>query len=203
MIGLVCTLLGTPATIGAALAMNRLGASREPERRMREVAFEVASPPKPPRPKEEQPERKTPPRRASSRAAPPAPSLAAELPGVDLDLAAFRPEGLSAVDERVLGDLEDVVHTESTVDRRPVARVTSPIEVPAGARARNQSGRVLLSLLIGADGAVKRVKVLEADPPGVFEEAAIRSVSTWVFEPATYRDRPVEVWATLPVEFAP
>ena len=203
LFGMACALLGAPATVGAALAMNRLGASKAPEARAREVAFEVVTPPKPPRPKEEPPEKRPPPRRTSRAPSPPAPALAAELPGVDLDLAAFQPERLAAVDERVLGDLDDVVHTESTVDRRPVARSTSPIDVPAGARARNLSGRVVLSLLIGADGAVKRVKVIEAEPPGVFEEAAIRSVSTWTFEPATYRDRPVEVWATLPVEFAP
>lgn len=204
LLGLLSALLAGPATLGLVLALNHFGTARPPEARSREVAFQVAPPP-PRKPPERPEERRPPPPRRAARpvAAPPAPTLAADLSGVDLDLPGFQPEPLRAVDEAVLGDLADVVHTESTVDRRPVPRLTTPIEVPAQARARNLSGRLLLSVLIGADGAVKRVKVLEAEPPGVFEAAAIGAVSTWTFEPATYEGRPVEVWASLPVEFNP
>ncbi|MEZ6187574.1 MAG: energy transducer TonB [Planctomycetota bacterium] len=107
------------------------------------------------------------------------------------------------MNDEVLGDLDEVVHTEDTVDSRPVPRETTPIEVPARAKAQHLGGRLVLSLLIGADGRVRQARVLEADPPGVFEDAALVAVRGWVFEPATYQGRPVEVWATLPVEFAP
>lgn len=204
LLGLACALLAGPATLGVVLGLNRLGAAKKPEARAREVSFQVeptAKPPPPPKPEQQKP---PPPRRAPRHAPlPPLPALAAELSGVDVDLPAFQPEPLRAVEDAVLGDLEDVVHTESTVDRRPTPRVTSPIEVPPAARARNLAGRVVLSVLIGDDGAVRRVKVLEAEPPGVFEDAAVRAVSSWTFEPATYKDRPVEVWATLPIEFTP
>lgn len=204
LLGLACALLAGPATLGAVIGLNRLGSARAPEARSREVSFQVEPPPPrtpPPRPERQKP---PPPQRAPRHAPlPPLPSLAADLSGVDVDLPAFQPEALRAVEETVLGDLEDVVHTEATVDRRPTPRLQTPIEVPAAARARNLAGRLVLSVLIGDDGQVRRVKVLEADPPGVFEEATVRAVSGWVFEPATYKDRPVEVWATLPIEFKP
>ncbi len=205
--GVMAALAGAPATLGLVLTLNRAVAGPPPDAGPRDVAFQVqAPPPRPkPRPPEEQqrPPRQAP-RNAPRVALPSAPTLGAELSGVDVGLSAFADGALDAVRaDDALGDLDDVVHTEDTVDARPQPRLTTPIEVPAAARARNLSGRVVLSLRIGADGRVKAARVLEADPPGVFEEAALSAVRGWEFAPATYRDRAVEVWATLPIEFQP
>lgn len=199
----LCMALAAPATLAAVLTLNRYGSPPEQVSGPREIQFEVKPPPPPKPPKQERrrPQR----RRQSPRRAPlpPPPDLGAQLSGVDLGLGDLQLSSLDAVSDQVLGDMDDVVHTESTVDTRPVPRETTPIEVPAVAKARNLSGHVLLNVLIGKEGQVLQVKVLEADPEGVFEDAVIQAVRNWTFEPATYRDRPVEVWATLPVEFQP
>ncbi|MGE0711436.1 MAG: energy transducer TonB [Planctomycetota bacterium] len=202
--GLAVMLLAAPATLAGVLALNRYSTASEAAPATREVSFQVEPPaPKPKAP----PKRRAEPRRqarAPQRALlPPPPSLGPALSGVDLGLDAFKPQGLAGVADAALGDLQQVVHTEETVDRRPQPRVTTPIEVPAAARSRNLSGRLLLSLLIGKDGRVRQAKVLEAEPAGVFDAAALSAVRTWEFEPATYRGEPVEVWAALPIQFQP
>lgn len=203
--GLLVTALCAPATLLLVLAMNRAVAAPDKDRGGGEVSFQVqqqAPKPKPVKKEPPPPERRAP-RSATRAAAPPAPSLGSELSGVDVGLSAFGVDPLETVSDDALGDLGDVVHTEETVDSRPTPRVTTPIDVPADARARNLSGRVVLSLRIGADGSVRAVKVLESTPPGVFDAVVTAAVRGWEFEPATYRGQPVEVWATLPVEFSP
>ena len=200
---LACMLVGAPATLAAVLTLNRFSQPPADAHGPSEISFEVKPPPPPP-PKQA-PERRPPrPSRAQPRAAlPPAPALGAELSGVDLGLGALDLVSLDAVSDSVLGDMDDVVHTESTVDQRPAPRETTPIPIPALAKQRNLSGHVLLNLLIAKDGRVKQVKVLEAEPRGVFEDAATVAVRGWLFEPATYQGVPVEVWATLPIQFQP
>lgn len=203
LLGLAFSLAVPPLTVAGVLGMNSLISAPEVAT-SREVSFEVepqAPKPKPKRRQTRKPQRRN--RSTQRTAAPPPPSLSAALSGVAFDLPAYELGSLDAVGDEVLGDLDDVVHTEETVDTRPVARSTVPIDVPAQAKAKHLKGRLVLSLLIGADGRVRQARVLEAEPAGVFEEAALRSVQQWVFEPATYQGRSVEVWATLPVEFAP
>lgn len=203
--GALCALVGAPATLALVLGLNEVAGRPPDDGGPREVSFHMAPPPpKPPPPRREEPPPRPAPRSAPRAALPPMPTLGAALTGVDVGLSSFAAgAALDGVADEALGDLKDVVHTEDTVDSRPVPRATTPIDVPAAARAKNLSGRVVLSLRIGADGAVKAVKVLEADPPGVFENVAVRTVRGWTFQPATYRGRPVEVWASLPIEFQP
>ena len=63
------------------------------------------------------------------------------------------------------------------------------------------STMMLLSVLIGPTGAVEKVKVLESQPSGVFDDVAIAGVQGWKFEPAQYKGENVRVWATQKVSF--
>ena len=58
-----------------------------------------------------------------------------------------------------------------------------------------------LRVLIGKSGRVEKVKVVDASPDGVFDEAAVSAVRTWQFEPALYRGEKVRVWAKQVVRF--
>ena len=60
---------------------------------------------------------------------------------------------------------------------------------------------VTVSLLVAADGSVERAKVVAAEPPGVFDAAALDAVRAWRFEPASYGGKPVKVWARQVVRF--
>lgn len=53
---------------------------------------------------------------------------------------------------------------------------------PPVALRRKLEGDVVLELRIEADGSVSSARVLSADPPGVFDEAAVAAASRWRFE---------------------
>lgn len=55
-------------------------------------------------------------------------------------------------------------------------------EYPRGAERRNIEGYVVVQYTVTADGSVKDVKVVEADPEGVFDDAATAAVNQWKFE---------------------
>lgn len=85
------------------------------------------------------------------------------------------------------------------VDEEPVRlRIDDPV-YPEVARSAGIEGTVLVRVLVGKDGTVKDVIVVEPIP--LLEEAAKRCARTAVFRPAISQGRPVEVWVMMPVKF--
>ncbi|HEU0152663.1 MAG TPA: energy transducer TonB, partial [Arenimonas sp.] len=58
-----------------------------------------------------------------------------------------------------------------------------PPRYPLTAMRRKLEGQVTLEFTVQADGSVSGARVISADPPGVFDEAALVAVSRWRFEP--------------------
>lgn len=73
-----------------------------------------------------------------------------------------------------------------------------PLRYPETAADQDLSGRVVLLILIDELGMVVEASVISADPPGVFEEAALESFSSVMFSPAIRHGRAVK--SRLPVE---
>jgi protein TonB len=82
---------------------------------------------------------------------------------------------------------------ELLIDVPPLASGMDPKEprikfipqYPAEAAEMQLEGFVVLSFNIGADGSVQNLKVVESEPPMVFDRAAKRAVSRWNFRPAS------------------
>jgi protein TonB len=55
---------------------------------------------------------------------------------------------------------------------------------PRMAQERGIEGRVIMSITIMPDGSVRDVRVVEAQPRGVFETAAVRAVQRWRYRPS-------------------
>jgi len=72
-------------------------------------------------------------------------------------------------------------------------RPLSPVapEYPAAAQAREINGEVMLALRIDEFGTVQEARVVMAEPPGYFEEAAVRALQSAHFAPAQRDGRPV------------
>lgn len=85
------------------------------------------------------------------------------------------------------------------VAARPTTR--TPPRYPASARAAGTTGVVVVQIHIDETGAVDDVRVVESTPPGVFDEAAIESVRSWHFEPATSAGRPTASWVRQTIRF--
>jgi TonB family protein len=81
----------------------------------------------------------------------------------------------------------------------PVAITRVPAEFPADAGVA--SGTVVLRIVVGVDGAPREPEVLESAGPA-FDEAAIRAVLLWRFQPALRDGRPVESRIRVPFELA-
>lgn len=68
------------------------------------------------------------------------------------------------------------------------------------ARRVRIEGIVILQLTLDKQGVVQDVEVLKELPMGL-TESAVKTVSTWRYEPATLNDQPVEVLMTVTVKF--
>ena len=67
--------------------------------------------------------------------------------------------------------------------------------------ASGTSGKVVLRILVAADGSVKDVVVEHAEPVGVFEASTIDAARQWSFNPAIKDGEPAEGWVRVPVDF--
>jgi len=67
------------------------------------------------------------------------------------------------------------------LDERPLIR--TPVHPVFPSAAPVESGRVVLKLLINEAGAVDRTVAVQADPPGVFEQAAMDAFAAARFTP--------------------
>ncbi len=193
-------LFGSGLMVALIISMNLSDQGSEQKGGEKKTSLELAQKPKAkpqaapkPKPKPQKPKR-------AQQA--PMPDLSSALAGVDLGIPEFAMGDLMGSGSELIGDVsKDMTMTESTVDSVPKAAERAPLEYPKAAKRKGIEGYVLFNLLIGKDGKVIRTKILEAQPEGVFEDAATMSVSQWRFEPATYKGEPVKVWAKQKIAF--
>ena len=81
----------------------------------------------------------------------------------------------------------------------PVVRVQPAY--PRRAKQAGIEGYVTMEVLIRADGTVTRARVMESDPPRLFDEAALRAIERWKFRPKIVNGTPVEQRAKQTIEF--
>lgn len=109
---------------------------------------------------------------------------------VSTDSVAAGAAGKPAAEEPAVED--PVVERAAPVavrDQAPVSvssltrtRYSAP-KYPRSAERRNQSGWVDVIFTVAMDGTVKDVEVKNSQPEGVFDDAALRAVNKWAFEP--------------------
>ena len=63
---------------------------------------------------------------------------------------------------------------------------------PPGAKAEGIEGYVVIRYDVTARGTVVNAQVMEAEPEGVFEQAALAAIVQWRFRAATEAGKPVE-----------
>ena len=64
-------------------------------------------------------------------------------------------------------------------------------EYPERQLARNIEGWVMLQFTITADGGVADIEVIDGEPEGAFDNAAIRTLRRWSYQPKMVAGRPV------------
>jgi len=64
-------------------------------------------------------------------------------------------------------------------------------QYPDRAASRGIEGYVVMEFTITETGAVTNIKVVEANPPGIFDRAAIRAMERWKYKPKIVDGKPV------------
>ncbi|MDP3302203.1 MAG: energy transducer TonB [Sulfuricurvum sp.] len=90
---------------------------------------------------------------------------------------------------------------DGSVDTSPKVLTRTEMEYPSNAAKEGLHGYVVVNVLIDTDGNVEMVKVLESQPSGVFDDAAMRGVKDWKFTPAMSKGKPVKMWAKQKIKF--
>lgn len=89
------------------------------------------------------------------------------------------------------------------LDVLPIAQVEVEARYPEGAAADDIGGEVTLLLLVDELGQVRERSVVEADPPGVFEAAALAAFGDVHFAPAMKNGRRVRSRVLVTLTFHP
>jgi TonB family protein len=74
-------------------------------------------------------------------------------------------------------------------------------EHPGRERLAQIQGRVMLTLLVGADGKVAEVDILSSEPKASFGQAARAAALQWEYEPLMQDGRPTSFIVQEPVSF--
>lgn len=204
MVGGIAFMIFGAALLSATLiTMNRKVEKPDEVRATLIDAPKMQKKKKPPPPKRA-PKPKPKPRPSRRRAAP-RPSISSNLGGLGA--------GINFAPTSDLGDLagdlldtkslsDGMTMSEDSVDALPKLKPGSATpKYPPRARAKGIEGEVVLTVIIGADGRVKKAAIYSAEPEGVFEEVALSAVRNWSFEPATYQGQPVQMTLKLPLAF--
>jgi TonB family protein len=77
----------------------------------------------------------------------------------------------------------------------------TPPDYPTSALTQRISGSVLLEYTVDTSGEPRDVHVVEATPPGVFDQAAVNAVRRWRYAPLIVNGSPVEVPVKTRVRF--
>lgn len=142
-----------------------------------------------------------PPALAPSPAPSPAPAtVEADAGAGEVQAARAGPTLDSALPSLPLG-IDDTWYIARQVDRHPKAIGKIEPIYPETARRGNLEGTLKLMLRIDPLGRVRDATVVEASPPGVFEEAALAAFRDARFEPALREGRPVRYEAYIRVDF--
>ena len=69
----------------------------------------------------------------------------------------------------------------------------TPVTYPRKALRLEREGYVIIEFDVDQDGSVIDPYVLEGEPAGLFNRAAMKSIRKWIYEPSTYDGVPVQV----------
>lgn len=155
------------------------------------------------------PREEAPPPPAERREPPPPPQkprldFAPELPPPSLTAPALSGPAVQ-LDPRLFGQAPPaagpMVFEAGELDQAPRPVVRQAPVYPYKARQRRLEGTVQVRFLVQRDGTVGEVRILRAQPPGVFEDAVREAIARWRFEPGRLAGEPVAAWVDMPISF--
>jgi protein TonB len=87
------------------------------------------------------------------------------------------------------------------LDRQPLALQTVEPVYPFAARRRGIEGQVEVRFVVDADGTVRDISIVRAEPPGIFEDTVRHTISRWRFKPGMRRGEAVATLVQTAIVF--
>jgi protein TonB len=116
----------------------------------------------------------------------------------DADLAQARRWGADPKELAAIQQLQSAPKSAGAVDTAALAgslkRTRSPApDYPEAALSQKIAGNVLVQFTVDVNGETRDVRVLEANPPGVFDRAATNAIRRWRYAPMIVNGTAVQV----------
>jgi len=73
---------------------------------------------------------------------------------------------------------------------------------PALARRMHEQGRVLIRVLVSADGVPERIELKASSGSARLDNSALETIRTWRFVPARQGEQKIAAWVVVPITFA-
>ena len=130
-----------------------------------------------------------------------------KLPRLDFDINPRLPAGPLVLPSPAMETVDfgapamDGIFSIGDLDAPLTPLVRIPPIYPIQAKRRGIEGWVKVTFLVNQQGLVEKIKISNSHPTGVFDQSAIRSVSTWRFNPGTVEGVAVNTWATQLLKF--
>lgn len=83
----------------------------------------------------------------------------------------------------------------------PLYKKNPPPAYPRTAKKRGYQGTVVLSVLVDENGRVGNLWVFKSSGYMLLDNAAVKAVKKWFFEPGKIGNRNVEMWVKVPIRF--
>ncbi|QGY41738.1 TonB family protein [Pseudodesulfovibrio cashew] len=205
----VAALLGAAGiTLAVCLIIPMLGTVRHEQPRFEEHAVRVV--PLPPETRQRKPEIATAPSGRVDLTAPTVPRTMAVLPAPslpsDIALPALTgPESLSLTmpSAPAPGLAGPGIGKPGlpAFDKPPQLLTRLDPIYPLAARRSGTEGQVLVRVKVDESGHVIEADVIESEPAGVFDAAALHAIRGWRFSPAEKQGQPVAVIIDIPIRF--
>ncbi|MCG8549487.1 MAG: energy transducer TonB [Desulfobacterales bacterium] len=128
-------------------------------------------------------------------------------PNLSVDLTPHLPELPNSIalgplsNFSMKADIPGGLFSASELDMPLQALVRTPASYPLRARKRGIEGWVKVAFIVTREGRVRDIKVVAAEPKGVFESSVTRSVSRYRFKPGTVDGSAVEVRVMTTIRF--
>lgn len=199
--GALSTLSGCAMVLALIGAMN--GLDIEKETNTLQNVRSMALPPPPPKKKEEkkkQKKRKKRTQKSKPRTSAP-PQVLSAVGGLSFGYESLGDFTPGEMGDDLLGNTDNVVMTSDTVDVPPQCDGQPAPVLPRSAAKNGTTGRVIVNALVDATGKVKKTKVLESQPKGVFDQAVLDALKKWKCVPGRYQGKNVMSWARIPFGF--
>jgi len=170
------------------------------------ILLTAHKPPKPPDPEKEKRLKEKKPKKAIKKKK--AKQQRLSKPKLDLPKFEFALGGdfgggiqIAAMRQDFSAALARTAFTLAEVDQPPrVIRKIDPL-YPFAAKRKHIEGRVVLRFIVTKEGRVVEPSVIKGEPPGLFDNSALKAIMRWRFRPAVKDGKNVDVIVLAPLKF--